>query len=114
MRENHFELRIFSEAKLALPREVLPVLQARGLRLPGDVADGRAGQESTVPAGRRIPASWGALRCGGVCTGLGGPAGRIWGSLNKRANDGGRDDDLGHRMRIAESVQISVTVWINE
>lgn len=43
--ENHFELRIFSEAKLALPREVLPVLQECGL--PGEVADGGAGQGST-------------------------------------------------------------------
>lgn len=44
----------------------------------------------------------------------GAPLATSGGSLNKRANDGGRDDDLGHRMRIAESVQISVTVWINE
>lgn len=43
-----------------------------------------------------------------------GPAGHIWGSLNKRVNNGGKDDDLWHGIKVSESVQISVTVWISE
>lgn len=34
-----------------------------------------------------------------------GPAGHIWGSLNKRANHGGKDDDLWRRISISESVR---------